>query len=141
MSIQQIPDNVAKLISSGQVISDISSAIKELIENSLDAEADTIRISIKNYGIDSFEVSDNGSGIKKRDFMYIGKHRATSKITNFEDISNLSTFGFRGEALSSIIRVGNVTLSTRTKEDSLISQLSFDKNGTFTELPSIPGPV
>ena len=102
MSIHQISAESVHRICSGQVITDLTSAVKELIENSLDASAKHITITLWNYGIDSIEVVDDGNGIKEADFPMLGKKHATSKLSVFSDILSLSTFGFRGEVCSTL---------------------------------------
>ena len=106
---------------SSQVIIDLKSAVKELVENSLDAGAKNIGKSIfgaiicldikfYNYGLIGFEVIDDGGGIKEVDFDIIAKRGTTSKISEFEDIFAVKTMGFRGEALSSICNIANLTI-------------------------------
>lgn len=103
MSIRKISSENVHRICSGQVIVDLTSAVKELIENSLDAGAKRISISLKNYGLDSIEVTDDGKGIEEEDFPMLAKKHATSKLNNFVDIQTLSTFGFRGEVCNEIV--------------------------------------
>ena len=85
-----------------QVILNIGIAVKELIENSVDAEATVIELKIKDYGKDGFEVSDNGSGIEQSNFFGITAKHHTSKLKEFLDLDAIETYGFRGEALSSL---------------------------------------
>lgn len=107
-------------INAGQVIVDLTSAIKELLENALDSGATSIDIRIKDYGLDSVEVSDNGSGIAETDWPSLGLKHHTSKLPDDGALGALpfvKTFGFRGEALSSLCAVcGGVTVTTATKE-------------------------
>jgi len=102
MSIKRIDKSSVYRICSGQVIVDISTAVKELIENAIDAGATQLEIRIKNYGSDSVEVIDNGSGIDPEDYEKITMRHCTSKISKFEDLEQVSSYGFRGEALSSL---------------------------------------
>lgn len=97
MSIHRIGADSVHRICSGQVITDLSSAVKELIENALDAKATRITVTLKNYGLDQIVVDDNGKGIDEADFPLLATKHATSKISSFTDISFLETFGFRGE--------------------------------------------
>ena len=83
MSIHQISRESVHKICSGQVITDLTSAVKELIENALDAHAKHIHVSLKNYGLDSVDVTDDGHGIQEVDFPMLGKKHATSKIAGF----------------------------------------------------------
>ena len=117
-------------ICSGQVILDPSSALKELVENSADAGATRIEIRLKEFGLETLEVSDNGQGIKPEDYEMLAMKHTTSKLSNFEDISRLETFGFRGEALSSLCAISeSVTIITRTKDQSVATKLQYDRSG------------
>ncbi|KAL6450381.1 pms1 DNA mismatch repair protein pms1 [Candida maltosa Xu316] len=114
-SIRNISNADISKITSAQVIIDLKSIVKELIENSIDAGADKIDISFTNYGIDSIQVQDNGKGISQEDFESVCLRGHTSKIEIFEDLDKLSTLGFRGEALNSICSMANnVTIITTT---------------------------
>jgi DNA mismatch repair protein PMS2 len=128
MSIKRIDANSVHWICSGQVITDLSSAVKELIENSLDAGATQISVVLKDSGFDQIEVSDNGSGIHESDFDLIGQKHATSKMKHFSDISSLTTFGFRGEAVSSLCAVSDVRINTRhiTAKNGTMIKLTND---------------
>lgn len=116
-------------ICSGQVILDLAAAVKELVENSLDAGASSIEISLKEYGEDSFKVTDNGCGISPNNFQTLAHKHHTSKIADFPDLQSLTTFGFRGEALSSLCALGNLTVETRTKNEPVGTHLTFDHSG------------
>ncbi|KAG7910594.1 hypothetical protein KL907_001485 [Ogataea polymorpha] len=117
-------------ITSGQVIIDLSTASKELLENSLDAGATQVTITFKNHGIDSIEVSDNGIGIDKEDFDGICMKHYTSKLRTFEDVANVRTLGFRGEALSSLCAVARVDITTSTKSiQPRAYKLEYDNHG------------
>ena len=107
-------EQTVKLIKSGQVVTSPSSAIKELIENALDAGATSIDIKLANYGLDLLEVRDNGSGVAPEDIPMMVKGHFTSKIKNFDDLAKISTYGFRGEALASISHVSKLTVLTKT---------------------------
>ncbi|KAF7295692.1 hypothetical protein MIND_01109600 [Mycena indigotica] len=102
-------------ITSGQVVIDLQTAVKELVENSLDAGATTLDIRFKNYGLNSIELVDNGSGIEEGDWDAIGLKHHTSKLATLADLDTVQTFGFRGEALSSLCALcESVTVSTTT---------------------------
>lgn len=109
---------VSNMIAAGEVLERPSSAVKELIENSLDAGAKRIIIEIENGGRTRIKVTDNGSGMSEKDAVNCFLRHATSKIKNAEDLAEIATMGFRGEALASIAAVSKVTLTTRT-EDSI----------------------
>ncbi|KAJ8482194.1 hypothetical protein ONZ45_g15042 [Pleurotus djamor] len=103
-------------ITSGQVVVDLQTAVKELVENSLDAGATNIEIRFKHYGLRSIEVADNGSGIPEGDHANIALKHCTSKLASYEDLAEVTTFGFRGEALSSLCALSeSVTVTTCTK--------------------------
>lgn len=98
----------------GQVIVDLASVVKELLENALDANASNIEIRFRNNGVDGVEVTDNGHGIEIEDLNVL-EFGSTSKLREFHDIDLVSTYGFRGEALSSLCQVAKVTISSKTK--------------------------
>ena len=117
--IQLLPEHVANQIAAGEVIQRPASAVKELLENAVDAGASKIQLIIKNAGSSLVQVIDNGSGMNKEDAILCFKKHATSKIKTADDLFNISSKGFRGEALSSIAAVGHIELKTRTKKDDV----------------------
>ena len=117
--IQLLPEHVANQIAAGEVIQRPASAVKELLENAVDAGASKIQLIIKNAGSSLVQVIDNGSGMNKGDAILCFKKHATSKIKTADDLFNISSKGFRGEALSSIAAVGHIELKTRTKKDDV----------------------
>ncbi|KAI4349649.1 hypothetical protein L6164_010213 [Bauhinia variegata] len=127
--IKAIDKGVVHRICAGQVILDLSSAVKELVENSLDAGATSIEIALKEYGEEWFQVIDNGCGISPNNFKVLALKHHTSKLADFTDLHSLATFGFRGEALSSLCALGNLTVETRTKNESVATHLTFDRSG------------
>lgn len=112
--IRQLEEHVADKIAAGEVIERPLSVIKELLENSLVAGADFIEIEIKEGGTSLIRVKDNGSGMDKDDLQIAFSRHATSKITEFQDLYRLNTFGFRGEALPSIAAVSQVEMQRCT---------------------------
>jgi DNA mismatch repair protein PMS2 len=117
-------------ICSGQVITDLSSAVKELVENSLDAGSNSIEVKFRNFGLDGFEVSDNGEGISSFEYDHIVMKSHTSKIRTFDDIYDVNTYGFRGEALSSIAEISSsLQILTRTKADETATIIEYNKSG------------
>ncbi|GMM50062.1 ATP-binding mismatch repair protein [Starmerella bacillaris] len=112
MGIKSIDDNSVTLLTSGQVVTGIDSAIKELLENALDSGASAIDVVLENYGRDGVSVKDNGCGIVKSDLLNIAQRHATSKIDSFNDLNNIHTLGFRGEALASLCALSHVFLTT-----------------------------
>lgn len=131
--IKPINKSVVHRICAGQVILDLSSAVKELVENSLDAGASSIEIALKEYGEEWFQVIDNGCGIAPNNFQVLALKHHTSKLTDFPDLQSLTTFGFRGEALSSLCALGDLTVETRTKNESVATHLTFDKSGLLVD--------
>ncbi|GAB4829905.1 hypothetical protein Ancab_019551 [Ancistrocladus abbreviatus] len=130
-TIRPINKGVVHKICAGQVILDLSSAVKELVENSLDAGATSIEIALKEYGEECFQVIDNGCGISPNNFKVLALRHHTSKLADFPDLQSLTTFGFRGEALSSLCALGNLTVETRTKNESVATHLTFDHSGVL----------
>ena len=111
--------------------------MKELVENSLDAASTVIEVKFLNSGLNGFEVSDNGKGISEADFEIIAKRGTTSKIREFDDIYAIKSLGFRGEALSSLCNIANVTIITKKANDDYGWVLNFDHLGTLTSKEKI----
>ena len=112
--IKILDEKVSNIIAAGEVVENPASMIKEMIENSLDAKATMIKIEVFKGGVD-VKVNDNGVGMDKDDTLLSVERHATSKIKEKEDVFNLSTYGFRGEALSSIAAVSKLTITTRSE--------------------------
>ncbi|KAJ3934300.1 MAG: hypothetical protein NXY57DRAFT_890483 [Lentinula lateritia] len=130
-AIKAIEGSSVHRLTSGQVVIDLQTAVKELVENSLDAGATNIDVRFKNCGLKSIEVIDNGSGISEKDFDSIGRKHHTSKLSAFHDLMTLTSFGFRGEALSSLCALcESVTVTTATTDKAPMgSILELDKRG------------
>ncbi len=123
--IQLLPDNIANQIAAGEVIQRPASAVKELLENAVDAGATEIKLFVNDAGKSLIQVVDNGSGMSETDARMCFERHATSKIKNIDDLFHIRTMGFRGEALASIAAVAQVELKTkRATEDA----------GTFIEI-------
>lgn len=109
-------------IAAGEVVDRPASIVKELVENSIDAGATQVTVEIKNGGIKYIKISDNGSGIRKDDVQIAFERHATSKIRKEEDILNITSMGFRGEALASVAGISKVTLMTKHKDEEIGSK-------------------
>ncbi|NXN95557.1 PMS2 endonuclease, partial [Rhinopomastus cyanomelas] len=125
-------------ICSGQVVLNLGTAVKELVENSLDAGATNIDIKLKDHGAELIEVSDNGDGVEEENFEGLTLKHYTSKIQDFSDLIHVETFGFRGEALSSLCALSDVTIFTCHKSAKVGARLVFDHNGKITQRTPFP---
>jgi len=117
--IRLLPDSVANQIAAGEVIQRPASAIKELLENAIDAGASVIKLIVKDAGRTMIQVIDNGSGMSMTDARMCFERHATSKIREAQDLFSIRTLGFRGEALASIAAIAQVELRTRKQEEEL----------------------
>ena len=127
--ITLLAPTVYNKIAAGEVVGRPANVVKELIENSIDAGASEIVVSIKEAGKKLIQVSDNGIGMNEEDALLSVKRHATSKITSADDLERIGTFGFRGEALSSIAAVSNLVIKTNEVENSLGTIVIVDENG------------
>lgn len=116
--IKKLDDNIIKLISAGEVIESPCSVVKELVENSIDSGATSVVVEIKNGGKSYIRVTDNGCGIYEEYVIEAFKKHTTSKISSFDDFINISTNGFRGEALASISAVAKISMTTKTADSN-----------------------
>lgn len=121
--LKVLPEKIYSLIAAGEVIQRPSSVVKELMENSADAGATSIMLVVNDYGKTLIQVIDNGEGMTSEEAELCFLSHATSKIDSVEDLQNLSTFGFRGEALASIAACADVTLRTRKKGEETGTQV------------------
>ncbi|MBI5345871.1 MAG: DNA mismatch repair endonuclease MutL [Chlamydiae bacterium] len=126
-TISVLPDEVINQIAAGEVIENPASAIKELVENSLDAGAENIRIEIKNGGLQLIRIEDDGSGMSQEDAKLSILRHATSKIKLFDDLQRLNTMGFRGEALASIASISKMEIKTSNEIDSTFLKIEAGK--------------
>lgn len=126
MSIRILPPEVASRIAAGEVVERPASAVKELVENSLDAGADEIRVEVREGGRRLVRVVDNGQGISTGEASLAFERHATSKLRSADDLEHIATLGFRGEALASIASVAQVTLLTRHVDEAIGSQLRVE---------------
>uniref|UniRef100_A0A8D2JGE5 Mismatch repair endonuclease PMS2 n=1 Tax=Varanus komodoensis TaxID=61221 RepID=A0A8D2JGE5_VARKO len=119
-------------ICSGQVVLNLCTAVKELVENSIDAGATNIEVKLKDYGTELFEVADNGCGVEEENFTGLTLKHYTSKIQDFSDLTHVETFGFRGEALSSLCALSDITIVTCHKSAKVGTRLVFDHGGKIS---------
>ncbi|KAL1651690.1 ATP-binding mismatch repair protein [Didymella pomorum] len=129
-TIKPIEGRSVHQIQSGQVIVDLQSVCKELVENSIDAGATSVEVRFKNNGLDAIEVQDNGGGIAPADYDTIALKHYTSKLSTYDDLSSLKTFGFRGEALSSLCALSRFHIVTaRASDGPKGTKLDFEQSG------------
>jgi len=133
--IQLLPDAVANQIAAGEVVQRPASAVKELIENAIDAGADKIRVLVKDGGKSLIQVIDNGCGMSVTDARLCFERHATSKIRKAEDLFAIRSMGFRGEALASIAAIAHVELKTRRVEDELGSRVEIAGSDVIKQEP------
>ena len=119
MELRILPRNIADMIAAGEVVQRPASVVKELMENAVDAGADQVSVTVTDAGRTLIQVIDNGSGMSPDDAVLCFERHATSKIATAEDLQEITTFGFRGEALASIAAVSDVVLRTRREEDEV----------------------
>lgn len=124
--IKLLPDSVANQIAAGEVIQRPASVVKELLENALDAGATQINLIVKDAGRTLIQITDNGSGMSATDARMCFEKHATSKINQPDDLFNLRTFGFRGEALASIAAVAHVELKSKTADEELGTEIHIE---------------
>lgn len=133
--IQLLPDNVANQIAAGEVVQRPASAVKELMENAIDAGADQIKLIVRDAGKTLIQVIDNGCGMSVTDARRCFERHATSKIRHAEDLFAIRTMGFRGEAMASIAAIAHVELRTRRVEDELGTVLTIEGSEVTDQHP------
>src|SRR3954471_24422179 len=124
--IQLLPDSVANQIAAGEVIQRPASAVKELLENAVDAGSSHIQLIIKDSGKTLIQIIDNGCGMSETDARMSFERHATSKIRKADDLFSIRTFGFRGEALPSIAAIAQVELKSRRHDDEVGTCLNIE---------------
>lgn len=139
--IRVLPDSVANQIAAGEVIQQPASVIKELVENSIDAGADSIQIILKDAGRTLIQVVDNGKGMSDTDAALSFERHATSKIARAADLFNLHTMGFRGEALASIAAIAQIDMRTMQRDASIGTRIVIEGSRVVSQTPeaTVPG--
>ena len=135
MSIKLLPLEISARIAAGEVIERPVSVVKELIENSLDANATKIKITLGNGGMDFIEISDDGIGIPADEVKLVFDRFATSKIEHINDLDNISSLGFRGEAVFSIAAISRVELISKTKESDIGTKIVVQDGEFLSQSP------
>src|SRR6266403_69639 len=138
--IKLLPNDVIAKIAAGEVIERPVYAVKELVENALDAKADSISISLEDSGLKSITVSDNGEGMGLEDLKESFKLHTTSKISTTEQLTRVATLGFRGEALASIAAISNLILQSRIKKETGGTKIEIN-NGKIESISPVGMPV
>jgi len=136
MSINILPEDIVNTIAAGEVIERPSSIVKELLENSIDAKANSITVSLLNGGINSITITDNGIGMTKEDLQNCIIRHATSKLFQKDDLFSISTLGFRGEALASVAAIAELKITSKTKEQREANTIIVEKGIITKSFPT-----
>ncbi|AMD20047.1 HCL104Wp [Eremothecium sinecaudum] len=132
--IKALDSSVVNKIAAGEIIISPVNALKEMLENSIDAGATNIDIVVKSGGLRMLQITDNGSGIMKDDLAILCERFTTSKLTTFDDLAKIQTYGFRGEALASISHISKITVVTKVNDDVCAWKASYE-NGKMVDGP------
>ena len=135
--IRAIDPGTVHRICSGQVVVDLATAVKELVENSIDAGATVVEVKLTNYGLETIEVADNGSGVAPEHYEALTKKHWTSKLRDFSDLVKVSSFGFRGEALSSLCALSQLSVITRRPGAAVGARVTYDNAGAVVAVTPV----
>lgn len=138
--IHVLPQDIVNKIAAGEVVERPASVVKELLENSIDANSNNIKIDIEEGGIKKIAITDNGTGLSLEDLKMCILPHATSKLNTEDDLLSIKSYGFRGEALASIVAVSKTTITTRTKDHHIGYELKID-GGYMVSLSEVGCPV
>ncbi|PKS07297.1 hypothetical protein jhhlp_005899 [Lomentospora prolificans] len=136
--IKALAESVVNKIAAGEIIIAPVNALKELMENSVDAGATSLEILVKDGGLKLLQITDNGSGIEKDDLAILCERHTTSKLSAFEDLREITTYGFRGEALASISQIAHLSVTTKTKESPVAWQATYLEGKMVPQKPGLP---